>query len=149
MHVCSAAGRPQICPLYTAPDASTAFVTSPMAPGSGSPVFVQFTPFCETANSPGDCQDAYRTPFVEIASEGSFPSLDPGMNPFWNVNVGTPEAGRIITTSRTTPTSATATATRRFIHTTPIGCEQVIRTPAETGSHRKCAGQADRRPGPA
>src|SRR5438876_665364 len=79
MQVCKmCCGSPQICPLYSAPEASTAFVTSPMAFGSGDPRFVKLTPSGELANSPGDCHDGYRTPPSEMASDGSLPSSLPG-----------------------------------------------------------------------
>src|SRR5439155_13572145 len=104
MHVCSAAGTPQIWPLYTAPDASTAFDTSPSALGSGDPVLVQVTPSVDTANVPGDCQDAYLMPSVEMAIDGSFPSSDPGRNPVLKVNAD-PDAGATRNATRTAPSS--------------------------------------------
>ena len=56
-----------------------------MALGSGEPRLVKFTPSGELANSPGLCQDAYRTPVVEMARDGSLPSLLPGsITEAWN-----------------------------------------------------------------
>src|SRR5438132_2405419 len=115
MHVCRAAGTPQICPLYTAPEASTALVTSPRAPESGSPVFVQVSPSDATANSPGDCQDAYRMPPVEMASDGSLPSPEPGRKPVPNWKADVPDAGATMNATRSAPSSATPTSTLPFI----------------------------------
>src|SRR5436190_6526646 len=117
MQVCSAAGIPQICPLYTAPEASTALVTSPRAPESGIPVLVQVVPSDDTANSPGACHDAYRMPSVEMAIDGSFPSSDPGRKPVVNWNAD-PDAGATRNATRTAPSSAVPSTAILFMSIT-------------------------------